>query len=566
MGFARKNNWFSTYLALFLLGTIVLFFRSAYSFITPYLFAEDGVWFSELINDGFIHTFFNQRYFMTGYLLLEETAISINKLLFGYNLTYFAEIVAVVSYSFHSIVALMVFICLRRNLTAFPRFVIWVMILLLPTGRTSVEIFGRILNFGYMFYFIALILTFYLIFNVTESTSKVKLFFIFVILWVCSTTNSASNLILGVGFFADIISQYLSIRKKQCANQGVFFYLKELFVRYKNLMWMWLGIICFISFLYQVLAMRLISDGSIPHLINYENIIEFFGREILFYFTWPFYRYLNNSYVVLMLCLFSLLIILAIFISRKEKRFEILYLTVGTLLIALITFVMRPGLTALLQNYQSTFPDRYYYVINICAMVLIVYAVSSFKGCITLKFCKLYVYILLFFPVLLVPSSIFEFNKTIYIEPFPFDSLTYGIFNGQKQNNGLYRVLTSPPSLPTLSTIYIPENYVRSTMINERDYRTAEISKRFYALLNGDTLRIVYDGNEESVWLAIWSNYNGQDDLVWVKASGECENSKLCYDFKLSGTKLLEAPYYIHFYNGKDKPENIVGALATPVR
>lgn len=568
MELVGKHNCFGTsYLSLFLLGAILLFFRSAYSFTTPYLFAEDGIWFSELINDGFIHTFFNQRYFMTGYLLLEEIAIGINKLLFGYNLRYFAEIVAVVSYSFHSIVALMTFICLRRNLRAFPRYLIWFLILMLPMGGTGVEMFGRILNFGYMFYFIALILIFYLIFNAKANTSKVKQILIFATLWVCSTTNSASNLILAVGFFTDITLQFLYIRKKQANHPDVFFYLKALFGKFKNLMWLGLGIICSICFIYQALAMQLISDGSIPHILKHENIIEFFGREILFYFTWPFYRYLNNNYVILMLCLFFLFIVFAIVVTKKEKRLEVIYLAVGTLLIAMATFAMRPGLTSFLHNYQSTFPDRYYYVINICAMVSIIYAVSCFEGCMTLKFCKIYVYLLLALPFALAPSSIFEFNKSSYIEPFPFTSFSYGIFTAERQPNGLYKVMTSPPSLPTLSTIYLPENYVCSTVINERDYRTVENSKKFYALLNNDILHIVYDGDEDSVWLAIWSNYNGQDDLVWVKTSTtDCMSGRLCYNMALSAAQLLESPYYVHFYKGKNKPETILGALSTPMR
>ena len=96
MEFVGKNNCFSTYLSLFLLGTILLFFRSAYSFITPYLYAEDGSWIFQIINDGFLHTFVNQRYFMTGYLILEEISIWINKLLFGYNLRYLPDVISVI--------------------------------------------------------------------------------------------------------------------------------------------------------------------------------------------------------------------------------------------------------------------------------------------------------------------------------------------------------------------------------------------------------------------------------------------------------------------------------------
>ena len=233
MELVSKNNYFGTYLAMFLLGTILLFFRSAYNFITPFLFNEDGVWFAQLIDNGFIHTFFHQRYFMTGYLLLEEISIWINKLLFGYNLRYLAQIIAAVTYSFHSLVALITFICLRQNLKTFPRCLIWLMILLMPMGHSGYDVFGKICGYGYIFYFIALVLTFYLIFNVTSNTGKIKLIAIFLTLWVCSTTNSASNVIIAVGFCTDILMQFLKSRK--CSNYpNVFCYLRNLFGTFKN--------------------------------------------------------------------------------------------------------------------------------------------------------------------------------------------------------------------------------------------------------------------------------------------------------------------------------------------
>ena len=555
MEFIRKNNCFSSYLSLFLLGTILLFFRSAYSFITPYLYAEDGIWIFQIINDGFLHTFVNQRYFMTGYLILEEISIWINKLLFGYNLRYLPDVISVVSYSFHSAVALMAFICLKQNLRTFPRYLMWLMILLMPTGNTGFEIFGRIMNYGYMFFFIAFILVFYLIFNVSADTNKFKLAVIALILWICSTTNAASNIMLAVGFFMDIALQLSAKRREHSGCCSKWIYLKDLFGAFKNRLWLLLGIVCLICFLYQAFAMQLISDGSILHAPNPENNIAFFGRSILYYFTWPFYKNLNDGYVILMLVLFAMVSILAIIVS--EKRIQTFYLFAGTLMIAIATFCMRPGLTFYLQGYQSTFPDRYYYVINLCAMVTIIYAGNCLNKCPALIFCKYYIYALLIFPILYSPSAIFEFDKHI-----GFDTFYTQVWHGQKQPDGSYRVNTNPKNWGITAN----ENYVFSTMANVRDYSTLESAKKFYTLLNDDTLHIAYDGDEDSIWFAIWSKYNGQDDLVWVRASSECKSGKLCYDLKLSAAKLLESPYYIHIYKGKEKPEKFLGALTTPER
>lgn len=563
MELVGKNNCFSTYLAMFLMGTILLFFRSAYSFITPFLFNEDGGWFAQLINNGFIHTFFHQRYFMTGNLILVEVSIWINELLFGYNLRYLTEIFVVVSYSFHSIVALTTFICLRQNLKIFPRYLIWLLILLMPMGHSGHEVFGRTVNFCFMYYFIALVLTFYLIFNVTANTSKLKLIAIYLMLWVCSTTNSASNLIIAVGFCTDIYMQFLKLRKS-CKYPNLFDYLKDLFVTFKNIMWVTLGTVCVICFLYQAFAMQLLTGGSIPHIIKHESIIEFFGRAVLFYFTWPFYNYLNDVYVILMLGLYSALTLVAVFVTRKEKRIEVIYLTIGTLAIVVSTLAMRSGLTEFLHGYQSTYPDRYFYVINLSAMLSIVYAVSCFTGSMTLKFCKFYIYILLVWPIIYSPSSVFEYNK--FNLTLPFDSFPFEVFKGQNLQNGFYKIQTSTISDGGLKLINLPANYVLSTMINARDYRSEKNIHKCYALLDNHTLHIVYDGHEDNLWFAIWSSYKGQDDLVWVKASKECKLGTFCHDLELSSEKLLESPYHIHFYKGSDSPEKFLCAFDTPAR
>ena len=49
------------YIILFLLGVIILFVRSGYNFITPIIYAEDGTWMSDIINNGFLYTLLNAK-------------------------------------------------------------------------------------------------------------------------------------------------------------------------------------------------------------------------------------------------------------------------------------------------------------------------------------------------------------------------------------------------------------------------------------------------------------------------------------------------------------------------
>lgn len=552
-----KTNFTGSYLSLFLLGTILIFFRSAYSFITPYLYAEDGSWIFELINDGFLHTFIHQRYFMTGYLILEEISIWINRLLFGFNIRHLPEVIAVVSYSFQSLIALMAFVCLKPNLSLILRSLVWLMVLLMPTGSTGFEIFGRIMNYGYMFFFIAFMLTFYLVFNASASTGRARLTAIAVILWVCSTTNAASNLILALGFLLDVLLQLSVLKGKTCSGSRVAFYLKELFGTFKFRLWLVLGIVCGICFLYQAFAMRLLGEGSTGSAVNYGNTVEFFGRAILYYFTWPFYRDLNDIYVLIMLGLFALLSVLAIMVAGKGRRAEAFYLVSGTLLIAMATFGMRPGLTSFLDGYKSTFPDCYYYVINLCAMVSVVYSAACLERCRPLGFGRFYIYALLLLPVFYSPSSIFEFNKYMDVRSLPME-----VFQAQRQQDGLYLVKSNPENW----FVRIPENYALSTVRNVRNYSALIRSEKCYALYSDSVLHAVYDGYDRNIWFAIWSDDNGQDDIVWGKAESGCTDGGSCYDLKLSSEKIHESPYYVHVYQGQNGPERMLCGFITPVR
>lgn len=62
-------------------------------------------------------------------------------------------------------------------------------------------------------------------------------------------------------------------------------------------------------------------------------------------------------------------------------------------------------------------------------------------------------------------------------------------------------------------------------------------------------------GNYENVWFPVWSDADGQDDLVWHKAKKEGENWHCTISLlDHSGIGI----YYIHAYEGSEAPENLV--------
>lgn len=398
-------------MTLFLAGMIILFFRSAFTVIYPSLFAEDSSWMSELLSQNFFEVFFQQRYFMTGYLLLEEIAITINKLLFGENIRYIPYIVAFVSYTFHSLVAVLAIRCLKDNVILPLRYLAWLLILLMPVGEDGFEIFGHILNYGYMFYFIAFILVYVIIFKVDDNTSKIKQALIFILLLISSTTNAAANALFAFAFFFDIGIQYKELSNSSQKYSSIQSKVRCLFSRYKNKLWVILGIVCVLCMAYQAVFMQLFDTGSDGTTVNSANIIEAIGRSILYYFTWSIYNDLNNTLVLVMLAALVALVVAAMIFTKNanKERLKLTYFTVSTLIILLATLVMRPGLTGLLDDYQSTYPDRYYYVINICVLITVIYALHMLSFSKT-KIISYAVSILLLLPIICSPEKIFQFD------------------------------------------------------------------------------------------------------------------------------------------------------------
>ena len=152
----KKDDW-KECLILFLIGLIILFFRSAYTIIVPSLYAEDGAWISYILNNGFIQAVFHVRpdYLVSGNIILLGIALLLNTIFCGENLNYLPHFTTLVHYIFFSLTALLPYVCFKGTIRKSLRLLTWLCILLVPLGNSGVEIFGKILNVGYLFFFIA---------------------------------------------------------------------------------------------------------------------------------------------------------------------------------------------------------------------------------------------------------------------------------------------------------------------------------------------------------------------------------------------------------------------------
>lgn len=360
-----KSQW-QEYTILFLLGLIVIFLRSAYTVVVPTLYTEDGVWTGVILEKGFFYSLFNVRpdYLVSGNIILLGLSLLLNTVFCGKDLTYYPYCVTAVQYLFYSAVALLPYVCFKDVLRKSLRLFLWGMTILVPLGMSGFEVFGKISNIGFLCYNI----TFYLLFfRITrrDDLGKITVLIIDTVLLICCATHPGCYVLVGLGFVIDVCLQYQQIR------QATFFQtLRAALCRFSNISWILLGCSCCILFGYDLFVL---TSNPYEAMATQEVplSIEFLARGLIFYFIYPMYHHLNDKVVIVIFAIlfgYYLLGFLVRSIDFKLKRYLAVSLLVW-LFYFLITAIARKWmLVPILQNYTTTYADRYYYGINILSL------------------------------------------------------------------------------------------------------------------------------------------------------------------------------------------------------
>lgn len=302
-----------------------------------------------------------------GNIILAQIALTLNKIVKGDNLNYLPIFVACVHYCFFSLAALIPVICLKKQMTKFFRILIWFLIIFIPLGYSGYEIFGKIVNVGYLFYFIAFCLLSFRISNVID-ISKTQTIVVDLSLLLCCLTNPACYVLVGVGFILDVIIQYKNFQSTKILKIN---FIKSFFAKFSNKLWVVLGIICCLAVIY--------SSGESPYPrieLDFSKTIEFLQRSLLFYLTYIFYPNINDFIAISLFIFISWFFIFTFFYANKTERITLLAYIAVPLCYVIITFINRHFLIGILNNYNTSYPDRYYYVINITALIPIIYSIS----------------------------------------------------------------------------------------------------------------------------------------------------------------------------------------------
>lgn len=348
------KNW-CAYSTLFLVGVLFLFFRNPDPIINPVVYAEDGTWVALGLREGWISAFVFSRedYFVFLNTLLLYISSVISAATSG-GIEHLPYAIAFVSYSFYSAFSLLAFITIKQvSSTVFAAFG-FLLVLMIPLGSTQNEIIGRILQIGFFMPALAVMLFFWR--DRCESIlNRVAIDFA---IFISAGTNPV------VFVFAFV------------------YFLHELFLNKFELV----GVLkknALLVFLLSALAIailpRLGGHGGIHGDLVVNNLIEaVVSRSILFSFVFPWYGILSNAICLLILSIFILIIFVAIKASDSLEAKKLIYaMVIAIAIYTLLAMLMRPGLTGILNQYRTTFPDRYFMGINVLVSMLAVLSVSQ---------------------------------------------------------------------------------------------------------------------------------------------------------------------------------------------
>ncbi len=322
---------------------IIFSLRGINSLLDQFLYAEDGVWLSSVIREGFFSASFNSRpdypILIQGILL--EIVSETGRGIFHDPVIHSPQLIFLISTLFLTGVFFFIFLALKKWLSAIHAFLGVALTALVPVGITSNEIFGRILQLGFFLpVFCWAILALRL-----ESRSKAK--------------NYVYDLLVGMSFFTNpitLVTAWAQIfLSKPSALQSTRKFIRD---------WQLLLLIS-VLFVAQQLLFRAPGQGGIPGGLNSAGILGYFTRSSLFSIVGLPYTQANLgiwfmlSLVFLAFCWFGWRKMAPTNRNSSTTLFALWFL------VTIIGLIARPGLTNFTITSQSSFPDRYFLASNI---------------------------------------------------------------------------------------------------------------------------------------------------------------------------------------------------------
>jgi hypothetical protein len=366
----NPSHWqFCLFLICFSISFLIFFFRNPDPFLNPIFYTEDGRHYVGLILSlDFGYALFHARpdYPVYGNVILAGVAVGINQIFYSGNILYLPQIIAVVSYLFFALVASLPVLLFGNRIKTTYLIVLALISSFFPLGHSDLEVIGRLSNVGYAFVYIAFLLTAYRLSHISNY-SLIRIIIIDLAITIAACTNPVVYLI-----FPAIYLPYL---KKYFINK----------IPFRNILTMasfWSAIFVGIVLLFQII--NIITGPSVSYdesqnqlawSFDFSKAIEMLvARSILYPIIYSIYGNMNNVIVMGISAT-----IVAVFIKFSNRNNQDLYFlgTYSLIVFTIAAAVVRPGLSTFLDNYTSTFPDRYYYGQNLLAIFFFVLLVND---------------------------------------------------------------------------------------------------------------------------------------------------------------------------------------------
>lgn len=325
--------------------------RNLEPIFSPNIYAEDGTWLGKIMQHGIIDTAFGARdaFPVLGLILLEWLALKLNVAFFNGSIFLLPQSIFIVANTFCALVAIAPVVAFRVALPLWIRLGFVACVVFMPTGSSGNEIFGRILNLGFLFPLLVICSI-----HVARRTAYSAVFALqLAFLLVAALTFPVCLAIMGVWLLMEI--SILGLQRDSNVTSSTMNPGRTI----AGLAVVALGVI---SMPPDVLTFQ--GGANLPY--SQEGLIDFaIGRLVAYPFVAGFYSALSDWIVVAVGFLLTALVIAVLIRSRKSERALIALLVLGFGVYWAATAVMRSGLTSFFGTFENTYPDRYAYGLNV---------------------------------------------------------------------------------------------------------------------------------------------------------------------------------------------------------
>ncbi len=345
------------FLVCFATSFLIFFFRNPDPFINPVFYTEDGRdYVGRILSQGFWSALFHARpdYFVFGNILLTEIALLVNNLFYSSGILYLPQTIAIVSYLFYAFVATLPILLFADRIKTSYLIALALISTFFPLHSSDFEVLGRISNVGYAFIYIAFLLIAYRLFCVSNFRLTIA---VDLLILICASTNPVVYLIFPV-IYIPYLKRYFIDRVP----------LNHILKNYSFLSALVIGTIV----LLQIGTIMTTGSGlnSMDVPFDFSNAIEMLiARSMLYPVIYSIYSRMNDLLVIL---LFAIIIIGFIRLRNKNNYGLYIFGFYSLVTITLSAARFRPVLSSALNNYSTTWPDRYYYGQNLLVTFLII--------------------------------------------------------------------------------------------------------------------------------------------------------------------------------------------------